>query len=122
LARRHVQLSRVAPFGDIDALAFLGDERILTVECKSSSKRITDGHLERFVRRAKIFPTDISLLLIDSDDLHQMLQRLGRLRRSMLIEYGEYRLTDTFFLEECYVVHLRDNLYAANTGGGFSPH
>jgi hypothetical protein len=96
----------------------LGDERILTVECKSSSKRITDGHLERFVRRAKIFPTDISLLLIDSDDLHQMLQLLGQLRRSMLIEYGEYRLTDTFFLEECYVVHLRDNLYAANTGGG----
>jgi hypothetical protein len=118
LARRHVQLSRVAPFGDIDVLAFLGDGRILTVECKSSSKRITDGHLERFVRRAKIFPADISLLLIDSDDPHQMLQRLGQLRRSMLMEYGEYRLTDTFLLEECCVVHLRDNLYAANTGGG----
>jgi hypothetical protein len=110
-------LSRVAPFGDIDVLAFLGDGRIFTVECKFSSKRITDGHLERFVRRAKIFPADISLLLIDSDDSYQMQQRLGQLRRSMLMEYGEYRLTDTFLLGECCVVHLRDNLYAANTGG-----
>lgn len=81
LARRHVQLSRVTSFGDIDVLAFLGDERNLTIECKASSKRTTNGHLDRFVRRAKIFSTDISLLLIDSDDPHQMLQRLGQLRR-----------------------------------------
>jgi hypothetical protein len=119
LARRHVSLGKLGQLGDIDVLAFLEDGRTMMVECKSSSKRITNEHVERFVKRARVFtPADIALLLIDSDDFNQMQQRRSQLCMVMLMEYGEYHINRFLTLGGSHIYHLRDNLYVSDTGGG----
>jgi hypothetical protein len=119
LARRHVSLGKLQQLGDIDVLAFLADGRTIIVEAKSSSKRITDGHVERFVKRARAFtPADVALLLIDSDDFNQMQQRRSQLCMVMLMEYGEYHINRFLTLGGSHIYHLRDNLYVSDTGGG----
>jgi len=118
LVRRQVLLVSLAPIGDIDVLAFLEDNRVLMIECKSTSKGITAGHVARFVQRAKKFPADIALLLIDTDDAQQMMQRLGQFRAVMLQEYGAYMLRRTFPSGKSTIIHMRGNLYVADTGDG----
>ena len=121
LARRHVSLGGLGQLGDIDVLAFLEDGRVAMVECKSSTKRITDEHIERFLKRARIFtPADVALLLIDSDDPHQMQQRQSQLHTALFREYREYDSTlfRTLHLGGSHIYHLHDNVYVADTGGG----
>src|SRR6185312_1062169 len=89
LVRRHVILGEIAALGEIDVIALLSDGRSLLIECKSSSKSLTDQQLDRFVAKGRGFPADRALLLIDSDDPHQMQQRMGQLGLAMLRAYGD---------------------------------
>ncbi len=120
LARRHVSLGHLGQLGDIDVLAFLEDGRVLMVEAKSSSRGITARHIERFLKRAQLFPADVALLLIDSDEYHQMQQRESQLRTSLFREYHESLPLHLLTVDGCHLYHLRKNLYVADTGGGIS--
>jgi len=120
LARRHVSLGRLGQLGDIDVLAFLDDGRVLMVETKSSSRGITERHIERFLKRAQRFPGDVTLLLIDSDEYIQMQQRVGQLRTSIFREYHDLVSLHLLSTEGCHMYHLRENLYVADTGGGIT--
>lgn len=119
LARRHVSLGKLGQLGDIDVLAFLEDGRTMMVECKSSSKRITNEHIERFVKRARVFtPADVALFLIDAEDLNQMQQRHNQLSTVVFREYRESVGLRLLHLGGSHIYHLRDHLYVADTGGG----
>ena len=90
LVRRNVNLSPFFFFGDVDALAFLPDGRSVLVECKSSTKNIMDGHLQRFFHKARLFQPDVAVLLIDTEDHQQLQQRELQVPRAFWREYGTW--------------------------------
>jgi hypothetical protein len=118
--RRHVILGEIATLGEIDILAFLANGQSLLVECKSSSKGLTDRQLDRFIAKGRGFPADWALLLIDTDDPHQMQQRIGQLGQALWRACGDASVGAIQRHAGSSVVHLRDNLYVANTGQGIS--
>lgn len=117
--RRHVILGEIAALGEIDVLAFL-DGRSLLVECKSSSKGLTDRQLDRFVAKGRGFPSDRTLLLIDTDDAHQMQQRAGQLGQSMQRAFNDASVGAVQTYGGSSIVWLRENLYVADTAGGIT--
>lgn len=120
LVRRHVILGERVDLGEIDVLALLGDGRSLLVECKSSSKGVTNQQLDRFVAKGQGFPADRALLLIDTDDPQQMRQRLGQLGQAMERAFGDATIEAPWNHEGSLIVHLRDHLFVADTGGGIA--
>lgn len=120
LVRRHVILGEIAALGEIDVLALLDNGRSLLIECKSSSKGLTDRQLDRFVAKSRGFPADRALLLIDTDDLHQMQQRLGQLGQAMGRAFGDTSVGTIHRYGGSSVVRLREHLYVADTGGGIT--
>ena len=118
LVRRHVHLGEIAVLGEIDILALLPDGRSLLIECKSSSKGLTDRQLDRFIAKAQGFPGASALLLIDTDDPHQMQQRMGQFGMAVQRAYGDASLGAIQRSGGCSVVHLRERLSVADTGGG----
>lgn len=118
LVRRHVHLGEIAALGEIDILALLPDGQSLLVECKSSSKGLTDRQIDRFVAKAQGFPGACALLLIDTDDPHQMQQRMGQFGLAVQRAYGDASIRAIQRSGGCSVVHLRERLSVADTGGG----
>lgn len=116
--RRHVILGELADLGEIDVLALLADGRALLIESKSSSKGLTDRQLERFFTKAQGFPAGIALLLIDTDDPHQMQQRAGQLAQAIGRVFGNVSGVALRRSGGSSIVHLRENLFIADTGGG----
>lgn len=119
LVRRHVVLGEIADLGEIDVLALLDDKSLL-VECKSSSKGLTDRQLDRFIAKCQGFTADRALLLIDTDDPHQMQQRMGQLGMAMERAFGDASVGSVKRYAGSSVVCLRKNLYVADTGGGIT--
>jgi hypothetical protein len=89
LARRNVKVSPFFFLGDIDVLAFLPDQRSVLVECKSSTKNITDGHVQRFLQKVRRFQPDVAVFLVDTADHQQFEQRLPQMLRVLFREYRE---------------------------------
>lgn len=118
LVRRHVILGEMVDFGEFDILAFLGNGQSVVLECKSSTKRITNIQLERFVAKSQRFPADRALFLIDSDDTHQMQQRMGQLALIMGHAFGEASIGELSTASGSTVIRLRDHLFVADTAGG----
>lgn len=90
LARRNVKLSPFFFLGDVDVLAFLPDSRSVLIECKSSTKNITDKHIKHFLHKSRLFQPDVAILLIDTEDHHQLQQRDLQLSRVLWREYGVF--------------------------------
>jgi len=118
LVRRHVRLGETLALGEIDLLALLPDGQALLVECKSSSKGLTNLQLDRFLAKAQGFPLACALLLIDTDDPQQMQQRLGQLGMAAQRAYGDGALGAIQRIGGGSVVHVRSRLFVADTGGG----
>jgi hypothetical protein len=118
LVRRHVILGEIAALGEIDVLALLDTGQSFLVECKSSSKGLTDRQLDRFLAKARGFPADRALLLIDSDDPHQMQQRIGQFGQALQRVCGDTSIGAMRTYKGSHVVCLRGHLYVADTGGG----
>ena len=119
LVRRHVILGEIMALGEIDILALLPGGRFpLLIECKSSSKGLTDRQLDRFVSKAQGFPGACALLLIDTDDPHHMQQRMGQCGQVMQRAYGDASMGAIQRYGGSSVVQLRDRLFVADTGGG----
>jgi hypothetical protein len=113
-------LHKIAAVGEIDVLALLSDERSLLIECKSSSKGLTDKQIDRFIARFQAFHADCTLLLIDTDDPLQMQQRMGQFGQAMQRAYGEASIGTIKRYAGSSVVCLREHLYVADTGGGIT--
>ncbi len=120
LVQRHVVLGEIADLGEIDVLALLADGRSLLIECKSSSKGLTDRQLDRFVAKCQGFVADRAVLLIDTDDPHQMQQRMGQLGMAMARAFGDASIEPVQRYTGSSVVRLRKHLYVADTGGGIT--
>lgn len=120
MVRRHVVLGEIAAVGEIDVLALLGDGRSLLIECKSSSKGLTDRQMDRFVAKGRGFPADCALLLIDTDDPRQMQQRMGQFGQAMHRMYGDASVGTIQSYAGSNIVHLRERLYVADTAGGIT--
>jgi hypothetical protein len=120
MVRRHVVLGEIATVGEIDVLALFSDGRSLLIECKSSSKGLTDRQLDRFVAKGREFPADHALLLIDTDDPRQMQQRMGQLGQAMQRAYGDASVGTIQSHAGSSVVCLREHLYVADTAGGIT--
>lgn len=120
LVRRHVILGEIRDLGEIDVLAFLASGQSLLVECKSSSKGLTDRQLDRFVSKSQGFPADRALLLIDSDDPHQMQQRMGQVGLAMQRACGDASIGAIQRFSGSSVVLMHQSLYIADTGGGIT--
>lgn len=118
LVRRHVILGEIQNLGEIDLLAFLANGQSLLVECKSSSKGVTDRQLDRFVAKSRGFPADRALLLIDTDDPHQMQQRMGQVGLAMQRAFGDASVGAIQQHDGSSVVCMHNTLYIADTGGG----
>lgn len=116
LVRRHVMLGGL---GEIDVLAVL-DGRWLLMECKSSSKGVTNGQVDRFLAKWRAFQADWSVLLIDTDDSYQMKQRLGQLRQAMGRVVGKASVGAIEQVGGTSLVRVRDSLMVANTGHAIS--
>lgn len=116
--RRHVIVGEIASLGEIDVLAFLPNGHSLLVECKSSSKGLTDRQLDRFVSKGLAFPTDRALLLIDTDDPHQMQQRMGQFGQAMQRAFGSASIGTIQTNGGSSIVNLRKQLFVADTAGG----
>ena len=118
LVRRHVVLGELSNLGELDILALLPDGRAILCECKSSSKRLTDRQLDRFFAKARALPAAQSILVIDSDDLHQMQQRLGQLGQATLRAFGNISIGAIQRFSGSSIVQLNEHLSVADTGGG----
>ena len=118
LVRRHVILGELATRGEIDLLAFLADGRSFLCECKSSSKGLTDRQLDRFLEKVRGFPATRALLLIDSDNRQQMMQRLGQLGQAMYRVYGNGAIGPIQQYAGSTMVQLNETIVVADTGGG----
>ncbi len=118
LVRRHVILGEIRDLGEIDLLAFLPSGQSLLIECKSSSKGVTDRQLDRFVAKSRGFPADRALLLIDTDDPHQMQQRMGQVGLAMQRAFGNASVGTIRTYAGSSVLCLHNGLYIADTGGG----
>jgi len=117
VARRGVVLKELQEqqLGDLDILAFTDDGLVITVECKSSTSRITNEHLARYLQRARAFPADIALLLIDTDKEEQITSRIEQLNVG-----AQYELGDRYLPNSSVVYRIMGNLYIANTGGSIA--
>jgi len=118
LVRRHVRLNEIAALGEIDILAFLNTGQSLLIECKSSSKGLTNSQLDRFIAKGRGFSADRSLLLIDTDDPHQMQQRMGQVGQAMQRAFGDASVGAMHRSAGSSIVCMHDTLYLADTGGG----
>lgn len=66
-ARHGVAIAEVPRGGDLDVVAFIGDNRVM-VECKSTNpKDIAEGTLREFLQRAADLNPEVAVLLIDSE-------------------------------------------------------
>ena len=117
LVLRHVILGEVRALGEIDVLALFANGQSLLIECKSSSKGLTDRQLDRFVAKAQGFPATYAFLIIDTDDFHQMQQRWGQFGQAMMRAFGDGSVGPIQHHAGSNVVCLRRNLYVADTGG-----
>ena len=120
LVRRHVIIGEIRDLGEIDVLAFSSSGQSLLVECKSSSKGLTDRQLDRFVSKSQGFPADRALLLIDTDDPHQMQQRMGQVGWAIQRAFGDASVGAIRRFSGSSVVCMHQNLYIADTGGGIT--
>lgn len=103
---------------DLDVLAFTKDGLIMTVECKSSQD-IPFADLVDFVQRARTFPADISLLLIDTEHeslVIEYLQQINTILNREPLDFGQRHL-----YEGSVIYHVSGNLYVAHTASGIAP-
>jgi hypothetical protein len=112
LVRRHVMLGE---WGEIDVLAVL-DGRWLLIECKSSSKRVTNQQIDHFLAMWRAFAAEWSVLLIDTDDSHQMEQRLGQLGQAIGRVDGRASVGAIERVGGTSIVRVRDTVMVADTG------
>lgn len=119
LARRSVSFIewQNLQLNELDVLAFTEDGRVIIIDCKTSST-ISLDQMIHFVRRAREFPTDISLLLIDTDDEEQVTKRLRQM--NTILHRKETDFGSRHQHKKSTVYHLTENLYVANTTGGIS--
>lgn len=118
LVRRHVRLGELFALGELDILAFLNTGQSLLIECKSSSKGLTDIQLDRFLAKGRGFPADRALLLIDTDDPHQMQQRMGQVGQAIQRAFGDASVGAIRRIAGSSIVCMHNTLYIADTGGG----
>ncbi len=119
-ARRGVLLKELEEqgLGDLDVLAFIDGGLVVTVECKSSTSGIADQHVNRFLRRAALFPADIALLLIDTSDEQQLKARLTQITLCLGSGVQHQDLPICYVEAGSQVYHIQENIYLGNTGGG----
>jgi hypothetical protein len=123
IARRRVVLKELQEqqLGDLDVLAFTQSDLIVTVECKSSTSGISNKHINRFLQRAALFPADIALLLIDTEDEQQLSSRLTQITQYLHSGIQHQCSTSCYREAGSQVYHLKGrNIYIGNTGGGIS--
>jgi len=65
LVRHGVELAELLIPGDLDIVAFLDNDQIVMVECKSSSE-VDEGQVVRFLQRVQAFRPTLVVLLIDT--------------------------------------------------------
>ncbi len=109
---------QTSALNDLDVLAFTEDGLVMVVECKSDPD-IPFAHLVHFVKRARAFPTDISLLLIDTESeslLTEYIQQIIPILDREPTAPGQRHL-----YKGSVIYHVIDNLYVANTVGGIDP-
>ena len=111
MAQRCVVLQELQ--GDLDVLAFTKEGLVITVECKSGTS-IPRKDIISFLQRAILFPANIALMLIDTDEDEPLTCRLAALT-SLLgvpLEHPER------IQKESLIYHIAKNIYLANTAGG----
>jgi hypothetical protein len=109
---------QASALNDLDVLAFTEDGLIMVVECKASPD-IPFTHLVHYVQRARAFPADISLLLIDTESeslLTEYVQQIVTILNRAPMNLGQRHL-----YEGSVIYHVTENLYVANTAGGIDP-
>jgi len=62
--RHGVELAELPLPGDLDTVAFLEENMVVMVECKSSGE-VDEGHVMRFLQRVQAFHPTLAILLID---------------------------------------------------------
>jgi hypothetical protein len=103
--------------GDLDVLAFTEEGLSVMVECKSSTASLSRQPMQRFVQRVAAFPTDVALLLIDTQDKQAITSRLDFL----VDQYAHSKnLSTPVCCEEegAFLYHLPPNIFLASTRGG----
>jgi transposase len=72
-----------------------GELEKANVHWHAVSSGITDGHLTRLIKHASVFPADMALLLLDTDDADILINRLPQINR-LLGQARHYRHTATY--------------------------
>ncbi|GLV53247.1 hypothetical protein KDH_01020 [Dictyobacter sp. S3.2.2.5] len=116
LVRRHVL---VWGLGEIDVLSVANGQWLL-VECKSSSKGLTNLQLRRFFEQCQAIHADRSVLLIDTDDSHQMRQRRGQLGQALASVGRKGAVGAIERIGGTSIVHVQDTWMVADTGNAVS--
>lgn len=119
LVRRSVSFRewQNSQLNELDVLAFTEDDQIMIVECKTNLA-IPLEQMVHFVQRARQFPADMSLLLIDTGSEDQIIKRLHQL--NTILNREEMDIGSRHENKGSVIYHLAENLYVANTAGGIS--
>jgi hypothetical protein len=103
---------------DLDILAFTDDGLIMTVAC-ISERDLPSGFLQNFVQRARIFPADIVLLLVDTESESLLTHRLQQINTMLKREASTCE--QRYLQDSSIIYHVTKNIYIANTAGGIDP-
>jgi hypothetical protein len=102
---------------DINVLAFTPEGLTVIVECKTDLE-ISGDELMHFIQRASTFPTDVALLLIDTEHEQHVINQVHKLNAILGRKTSDPE--DIHQYKGSTIAHLTGNLYVANTAGGIA--
>jgi hypothetical protein len=102
---------------DINVLAFTPEGLTVIVECKTDTD-ISGDELMHFIQRASAFPTDIALLLIDTEHEQHVTSQIQKL--NAILGRKTSGAEEVHQYKGGTIAHLTGNLYVANTTGGIA--
>ena len=113
----HFKELRQQNLGDLDVLAFTEHGLSIAVECKSSTTSFSRPHMQRFVQRSLLFPADIALLLVDTQDKQALTSRLAALVDQLPRQENAIQ---SVCLDEggSFLYFMQPNIFFASTRGG----
>ena len=102
---------------DINVLAFTPEGLTVIIECKTDLD-ISGEELMHFIQRAATFPTDVALLLIDTEHEQHVVSQVQKINAILGRKSSDPE--EIYLYKGSTIAHITGNLYVANTAGGIA--
>lgn len=118
-ARRRVSFKEwdLNHLNDLNVLAFTPEGLTVVVDCKTDLD-ISGDELMHFIQRASAFPTDVALLLIDTEHEQHVINQAQKINAILGRKVADPEEIHQY--KGSTIAHLTGNLYVANTAGGIA--